>query len=203
MRRLFLPLLTLFLAFGLVHPVDAQWGTPPEAGILSPSSGEALQGIMPIIGTTNVEGALSWVLSFSYDNDSRETWFLISEGDQVLSDETLAQWDTTILTDGNYQLRLRIYLRKQEISDTIITNLRVRNYTTVETSTPTIVPTHGPMSTIIPTETIYPASPTPFPENPIEIAESDIQNSLVRGAQTAVAMIALVGLYSSIRNKIR
>jgi len=203
MRRLFFPLLIILLAFGLVLPVHAQWGSPPGAGILSPSNDETLQGVISVIGTTDIEGALSWALSFSYDNDPRETWFLISDGDEVYSDEILAQWDTTILTDGNYQLRLRITLQNDETSDMIITNLRVRNYTIVETSTPTIAPNLGPISTIAPTETSTSPSPTLLPRNPIEISESDIRISLVYGAQTAFVLIALIWLYTSIRNKIR
>ncbi|MEN8172542.1 MAG: hypothetical protein ABFS03_06630 [Chloroflexota bacterium] len=203
MQRYLLPLLTLILAFGFVDPVGAQWGTPPEAGIISPSNGEALQGVVSITGTTKVEGALSWDLSFTYDLDERETWFLIINSFEDISEETLTQWDTTVLTDGNYQLRLRIHLKNGKISETIITNLRVRNYTAVETSLPALTPTQDGLDTITPTETVIPIPPTPLPRNPIEISENDIQNSLLRGAQSAVALIALIGLYSSIRKKIR
>jgi len=203
MRRIYLSLLIITLTFGLAFPVNAQWGTPPEADIISPSTGEGLQGVIPITGITDIEGALTWDLSFSYNNDPRETWFLISDGNHVSSDEILAQWDTTILTDGNYQLRLRIYLENDETSVTLITNLRVRNYTIIETSTPTIGPNLGSLSTIVPTGTRIAVTPTPFPGNPIEISESDIRNSITHGAVTAFALIALIGLYASIRKKIR
>lgn len=203
MRRLVLLLLFILLAFGSVLPVNAQWGTPPKAEILSPFESEALQGVISIIGSTNVEGALAWTLSFSYPNDPRETWFTIQEGDQTFKDEILAQWDTTTLTDGVYQLRLRVHLEDNETSEALIANLRVRNYTIIETSTPTLVPTPGPLSTIAPTATSVAATPTPLPHNPAEISESDIRNSLAHGALIAFALIALIGLYASIRKKIR
>jgi len=37
----------------------------------------------------------------------------------------------------------------------------------------------------------------------LEVTERDIVNSLTHGALTAFALIALVGLYASIRKKIR
>ncbi len=203
MRRYYLFLFFLTLTFGTVLPVNAQWGTPPKVEILSPSEGEVLQGVIPIIGSTNVEGLESWELSFSYINDSRETWFLIDESDQSFSNELLAQWDTTAITDGDYQLRLRGFLPENKTSDTIMTNLRVRNYTLIETSTPALIPTSDLLPTIEPTATLQQPTPTPLPRNPLEVTERDIVNSLTHGALTAFALIALVGLYASIRKKIR
>ena len=101
MRRYSTFLCTLIMTFGMILPVNAQWGTPLKVEILSPSEGEALQGVIPVIGSTNVEGLESWELSFSYINDPRETWFLIDESDEAFSNEILAQWDTTAITDGD------------------------------------------------------------------------------------------------------
>lgn len=203
MRRTYLFLFFIIITLGMVLPANAQWGTPPKVEILSPSEGEVLQGVIPIIGSTNVEELESWELSFSYINDSRETWFLIHESDQAVSNELLAQWDTTAITDGDYQLRLRGFLAENKSSDTLMTNLRVRNYTLIETSTPALIPTSELLSTIEPTATLQQPTPTPLPRNPLEVTERDIVISLTYGALTAFALIALVGLYASIRKKIR
>jgi hypothetical protein len=128
---------------------------------------------------------------------------LIDESDEAFSNEILAQWDTTAITDGDYQLRLRGFLPDNKISDALMINLRVRNYTLIETRTPALIPTSDSLSTIEPTATAHQATPTPLPRNPMEVTERDIVNSLTHGALTAFALLALVGLYASIRKKIR
>ena len=203
MRRLFLVFTLLIIAFGTAPPANAQWGTPTEVEIHSPSSGEALQGVIPIIGITSVEGLGSWEISFSYISNSRDTWFLIDEGDQAFENEIITQWDTTTITDGDYLLRLRVYLAEDQISDALITDLRVRNYTIIETSLPGVTLKPDLTPTIEPTATSQPLTPTLLPGNPIEVTELDIINSLSYGAVTAFALIALIGLYASIRKKIQ
>ena len=202
MRRSILFFFFLILALGTTVPVNAQWGTPPEVEILSPSAGEALQGVIPVIGNTDIEGMESWELSFSYITNSRDTWFTIDEDDQAFENEILAQWDTTTITDGDYQLRLRVYLAEEQISDSVITDLHVRNYTIIETSIPGVIPTSDSLPTIELTATSQPLTPTPLPVNPMEVSERDIVNSLAHGAITSFALIALIGLYASIRKKI-
>ena len=99
--------LRFFLLFVLVF-VAAQ-DTPPVA-ITFPAPDEILRGQVTITGQVNVSGFTSAQLDFAYASDPTNTWFNIQSFSQPLADATLAVWDTTLITDGDYVLRLRVNL---------------------------------------------------------------------------------------------
>ena len=118
----------------------------------------------------------SWEITFSYIEGSTETWFLIDESDLSVTDEMLSEWDTTTISDGNYNLRITIFLERERKTHFIVDNLRVRNYTQVETDTPNPTITISPIletpeylddgdNFIAPTQRL---TLTPLPINPIE-----------------------------------
>ena len=115
-----------------------------------------LQGVVTIRGSSNETGFLSAEVDFTYAGDTTGTWFLIATDSQPVDSSTLATWDTTTITDGDYNLRLRVILSDGTHLDVIIPNLRVRNYTPIETPTP--APT-AVQPTLTPTITL---TPTPF-----------------------------------------
>ena len=213
MRRLFLVILHLG---GVLFPtswVVAQSEDSANVEITMPSQGTPLQGTVTIVGSTLIEGFISWEISFSYSSDSTGTWFLIDEGDEQVINEQLAQWDTTTITDGDYNLRLTVFLQGGRREHNVVDGIRVRNYSPIETITPTPTltstpytetpqPSTTPTSTTQPTETLIPPTPTPLPTNPATITQSDINNSLIRGAAGALAAFVLVGLYLSIKRVI-
>ncbi len=156
---------------------------------------------MTIRGSSSVTGFQSSEVDFTYTGDPTGTWFLISQSSQPVDSGTLATWDTTTITDGNYNLRLRIILNDGSNMDVIISNLRVRNYTPVETPTPAptvIEPTLTPTDTITPTP--FP-SPTPLPVNPAVLTPADISASFVYGGVAACVLIIIFGLYLWLRRK--
>jgi hypothetical protein len=188
-------LLIPFLAAVSVGPVAAQ-GLP---AIISPQQGEVLQGIVTIRGSSLVTDFQSAEVDFAYTGDSTGTWFLISQSNQPVDSGALATWDTTTITDGNYNLRLRIFLKDGTPLDVVSSNLRVRNYTPVETPTPAptfIKPTLTPTGTLTPTP--FP-SPTPLPVNPAVLTTADISASLAYGGLGAVALIIIFGIYFWVR----
>ena len=214
MRR-FVFMILAFMGMSLPASwVTAQSENPTDVKITAPDPGTPLQGIVTIEGNTLVEGFVSWEMSFGYANDSTGTWFLIAEGDEQVTSGELTQWDTTTITDGDYNLRLTVYLQGGRREHDVINNLRVRNYSPIETMTPTPTltstpytetprPSLTPTKTIQPTETPIPNTPTPLPANPATITQSDINNSLIRGAAGALAAFILIGLYLSIKRMIR
>lgn len=209
MRRLLFSLLLIVFIFGVVSSVQAQFPGPAGIEISSPQPGEAVQGVVPIFGSTFAEGFQSWELSFGYTKGETETWFLITEQNNIIRDDVLAEWDTSMITDGIYDLRLTVHLKNGERAETIVQGVRVRNYTAIETSTP------PPTSTDIPTQTIMPptatASPTPtetltltpLPTNPVEISQRNITNSFSSGVIITTVSFLLIGLYLSIRKTIQ
>lgn len=225
MPRIFLLTLILTLSLGMAsETVRAQQGTPtgtaaqttqsgptpaPGVRLQSPKGGQALQGSVPILGNTDVAGFQSASLYFGYRNDPTHTWFLIAQSDQAVKDGSLAQWDTTTITDGDYDLRLIVTLDdgSQEIAN--VAGLRVRNYSVVETNTPTpVAPTATPVpgNTAIPTITTTPsATPvaptgTPFTPNPAQINSMDIASSMGKGALAIIGLFALMGAYQGVRS---
>jgi hypothetical protein len=213
MRRFIFILLAVLCGLPLFL-VKAQEDEASPVAINAPKPGEALQGQFPIRGSSSVDGFVSMELIFSYSDDSTNTWFLIYESDQPVSDGVFVQWDTTRIIDGIYDLRLVVSRRQGEPITVTIPGVRVRNYTPIETDTPipSISGTPDPDSsiagvgdltsielTISPTTTPILQSSTPLPTNPAEISPDDINESILRGAAGVFAFFILLGLYLSIR----
>lgn len=177
-----------------------------ETGIrvTSPASGATLRGLVDITGTTAVDGFFSAELSFAYASDPAPTWFLILGIDQPLTDGLLAQWDTNLITDGDYDLRLRVTLQDGSVLDSVVTGLRIRNLTPTETATvpPTItpefyetaVPTSPPTFTPAPTATRKP-TPTPLPPNPAAVTQPEITSSLMYGLIIAFLAFLVISIF--------
>jgi len=190
-------ILITFLAAVAARPVAAQ-GQP---AIISPQQGDVLQGVVTIRGSSNLTGFLSSEVDFTYNGDTTGTWFLVATGSQPVDSNTLATWDTTTITDGNYDLRLRVFLTDGTHLDAIVPNLRVRNYTPVETPTP--APT-AIQPTLTPTETLTPTpfpTPTVLPPNPAVLTQMEISTSLAYGGMGAVISIIIFGIYFWLRRK--
>lgn len=183
--------------------------TPQPLAILSPLPGQALQGTVPIQISLNGQEFQSLELSFAYQGDPTDTWFLIYEGQETDSESELTQWDTTTLTDGEYILRLTLVMPEGSQREVVVPDLRLRNYTAVETDTPVPTFTQAPGDTPVPTATLtptltpIPATSTALPPNSAQITRQDIAFSLGKGALGALVALAFFGLYTVIRNAIR
>ena len=113
-KRRLLSLLILILCIPPFLRAWAQEITPapsptpePFAGLTAPAPGQALQGLGAVSGSIPAQGFKSAELSFNYAGASSPSWFLVAEFDAA-PNGTLAQWDTTRLTDGIYDLRLLV-----------------------------------------------------------------------------------------------
>lgn len=169
--------------------------------IVSPRPGEALQGRVTISGASDAIGFVSYELAFAYPADSTGTWFLIVQSERPVQDGVLGEWDTTLVTDGNYTLRLRVLLDDGSSLEVLVPDLRVRNYTPVETPTP------GP-SPIFPTRTLSAITPslpgptsTPLPPNPAALTPERLRAGLGYGALGMLALLVLFGAYLFLRRR--
>jgi len=173
--------------------------------ISSPSPGEALQGVISITGNTSLEGFQSYEVEFAYAGDPTGTWFPILTSLVAASDGLLAQWDTSTITDGYYDLRLTVRGSGNEAQSFIVSGVRVRNYTPIETQTPgpqTILeeaatPTTRP--TQVSTASDGAAQPSPLPTNPAQVTAAELGRSLAAGALGVLAAFLVGGLYIVIR----
>lgn len=213
MRHIFSGFICLCLIFVTTTRGAAQETDIPPGIILStPKSGEAVQGQVTITGTTAVEGFASANLFFGHMNDPTQTWFLIAEDLPQVEEAALTEWNTFAITDGNYNLRLVVNLIDGSQQTATTEGVRVRNYSAIETLTPTDIPSPTLTATLAPGEitpspTPQPIQPpliptlTPLPPNPAQIPPSGITDSLLRGAAGTLAIFILIGLYTSIRRR--
>ena len=185
----------------LTAPVQAPNAQTGEPVILAPRTGDALQGVVTIAGSSDVAGFVSTEVSFTYTDDTTGTWFLIASSSLPVIESTLATWDTTVITDGNYVLRLRVTLAGGSYRDAFVSDLRVRNYTPVETPTPTaVIPEATPLPTITMTPPPFP-TPTELPPNPATLAPRDVSISVLYGGMAAILALLIFGIYVWLRRK--
>jgi hypothetical protein len=168
--------------------------------ITSPQTGDTLRGQIEIQGVMDVPNFSSAELGFKFASDLTDTWFSIQTFSQPIQNSTIAIWDTTSLTDGDYNLQLRVFLQDGTFQDAIVTDLKIRNQ---ELPTPTS--THTPLpqfdnSTptpriIPPTEIVlsYPSS-TPLPMNPASITTNTIYKVFAQSALVVLVLFILISL---------
>jgi hypothetical protein len=188
------------------HSVLAQDGA--QLTISSPLEGQIVQGVVTVSGTVTILGFSSYELTFAYMDDPTQTWFALASSSLPVFEGELGAWDTTTLTDGDYTLRLQVFLLDGTVQETTVSGLRVRNYTSVPTST--FTPTATTIAKFAPptAQLIAPApatatqslpTPTSLPPNSASLAENNISNALGSGAILALLLFAVFGLILRLR----
>jgi len=206
MLNLYVRSMKLRLISVLVLILVAAQASPPVA-ITSPAPEEVLRGPVTITGKVDVPGFVSAQLDFAYASDPTNTWFIIQVFSQPLVDSTLATWDTTSITDGDYILRLRVNF-EDGTSQEVTVPVKIGNDAL---PTPTLAPTATPQPDVvlIPTPFLLAASPTPtevprptptaLPTNPAALGRNQIYVSLGRGALVILGLFALAGIIVRVR----
>jgi hypothetical protein len=180
--------------------------TPPQAEprLLSPQPGSAVQGSLTINGSTDVPNFQYAEISFSYSAGQNESWFLIQQLRTPIKEGPLTVWDTTTIADGNYRLRLQVFLTDGKILETILPGLRVRNYSTIETSTPTSIQAvtrpAASATVVISTPTPRP-TPTLLPTNPVQVPPARLGISLAIGVGISVVFFIGLAFYQAVRKQ--
>jgi hypothetical protein len=175
---------------------------PDQPRLVSPLPGAALQGSVTVSGFTDLPDFQSAEVSFSYMSSQPESWFLIKQLLAPDKEGPLTVWDTTTIADGNYRLRLQVFLTTGKMVETSISSLRVRNYSAVETNTPTSLnaqaATRPPLPpTSIPLTSTPRSTPTPLRPNPAQVQPSNLVDSLGLGVGITVLLFILLALYQA------
>ena len=191
--RLLLLITLLFIAAQEASPV----------AIISPATGDIISGQVTITGTTDVLGFASSQLDFSYASDLTNTWFALQASSQPQIDAPLAVWDTAIITDGDYSLRLRV-IKDDGTVEEVTVLVRVQNDSLILSPTPVVTPTPDQLDVQLPTPFLVAASPTPtltprptptlFPTNAVSFDQTSIYTSLGRGALVIIGLFIFAGL---------
>lgn len=199
MNARLLPLLALLL----IAAQDA-----PPLAITFPKADEVVSGEITITGTTEISGFVSSQLDFSYASDPTDAWFALQTSTQPVIDSPLAVWDTSLISDGNYILRLRVFL-DDGASQEVTVPFRVQNDTPILTPTPIITSTPNKLDAQPPTPFLVASSPTPtrtprptptpLPTNSISINRTAVYTSLARGALVIIGLFLFAGLILRLR----
>jgi hypothetical protein len=203
--KIFFSLLFLYFFAWPAGILPVQSAQKPQVKISDPQNGDVLQGVVLIHGTTDVPEFRLTEVSFGYQNDPTTTWFIIEQSKAPVKNDLIASWDTSTITDGEYQLRVKVELADGQMVQEVVTNLRVRNYSPVETGTPDA----NPAKQIFPTATSLPdyimdiSTPTPLPTNPAQLTVENLQSSAFRGVAYVFAAIGAAAVYFGIRRAIR
>ncbi len=198
-----------------------------SAKITAPQAGDSLFGLVTIQGTASNPNMQRYILEFDSQEDAVDRWLTVAGPiTQQVKDGTLAQWNTTTVPDGRYQIRLRVVLRDGTVLSDVVQNLRVSNKqptalpTSLPSATPlqpTLPPTAGPSPTPLiqqpPTNTPRPAlpalpptvapPPSPAPDAPQSVLALDaLQNAFCGGVYLALIGFAIFGVYSLAQHRL-
>ncbi len=126
------------VGINLPHQTAAQDTGTATAIITSPVDNEQLFGLVSVTGSASHTTAFdSYTLEYNDLSDPNAPWLLVQPSvKQQVSNDVLGSWNTNVVPDGVYSLRLRIFLQSGDVGgETIVTGLRVVN------TAPTPVPT--------------------------------------------------------------
>ena len=195
------------LAFSLIF-----FAQTAEPSILAPHTGQTLRGQVLITGNLDVIN-FSWAeLAFAYSaSDAAQSlaWFVLQTFSPPVKDSTIAVWDTTLLTDGDYTLRLRVNFLDGTLRDILVSDLKIRNDVPLPTETHTatatltltpdiLIPTSTPTRLPEVTTPIFP-SPIPLPTNPASLTVPALYSTFGRGALIAFVLFVLFSLLLRLR----
>jgi hypothetical protein len=178
-----------------------------NVAVTSPAPNEALRGEVNIIGSTDAPNFVSAQLDFAYASDQAGTWFPLQTLSQPVFDSPLYTWDTTSISDGDYILRLRVFISDGTVQEVTVPITLLND----SVPTPTAAPTSTPesVSAQIPTPFLLAASPTPtdvprptptaMPTNPVSLHRNEIYASLGRGALVILGLFAFAGIILRLR----
>lgn len=176
-------LLLLLLGVSIVVVIEAApghspRGQGPEALITSPRDRAVVRGKVSIRGTATHPEFWKYEVAYGPEPNPGDQWILIGAVHETqVVDNVLETWDTTLVPDGNYSLRLRVVRRDGNYQEYFVRGIAVANTLPTDTPTPEVTPT--------PTDT-----PTPLPPTPTIVIELPVLPSPTpRPLPTAVPVV--------------
>lgn len=183
----------------LILPMFSSFAQAPGyAEILEPGGGEAIYGVFTITGSASHPSFQAYQLSFALSEDPTETWFLLGEPQSnPVVEGGIGLWDTTGITDGDYRLRLEVFLDNDQSIVAVVEGVRVRNQSTIETATTAPIAAQITATPPPPTKT-----PRPTPLAPIPTEGSTlIRRAFFAGGILGILVLGGLGVYLFIRRR--
>ena len=149
------------------------------AAITSPEEQAVVRGTVPIIGTAVDANFWKYEVHYAPEPNPLDQWVLIGAIHETqVVDGLLETWETTIIPDGMYGLRLRDVNRTGNYSEIFVRGILVANAEPTETPVPTDTP--------LPTATITPAATPTFAIPTSPLAQPTATPTLVRPTQSTL-----------------
>lgn len=179
-----------------------------QALISSPEDNAVVRGTVPIVGSA-VDTSF-WKYEVYYSPQGTDQWFMVGTvHESQVANGLLETWETSIVPDGTYTLRLRLVNRTGNYQEVFATGILVANAVPTDTPEPTQTPaptaTQTPAATptfIIPTSPLAQPTATPTLARPTRSALPDVldvnawRQSLCLGAQLmAVVLVAIAVIF--------
>jgi hypothetical protein len=152
------------------------------AQFTSPADNAVVRGTVPLVGTAIDPAFWKYEVYYGPEPNPSDRWTLIGAiHEEQVVDGLLETWDTTIIPDGTYSLRLRVVNRTGNYSEVFVRGIVVANAEPTETPTPTQTP--------LPTATITPAATPTFliPTSPL--AQPTATPTLARPTRSALPVV--------------
>lgn len=160
-----------------------------------PGVGDSVQGIVEITGTVSTSSFNYAEVFFAYAAVDNLNWFMIGRMDQPVFSGVIARWDTTTITDGVYQLKLRVHYRDESVEELNINPVIVRNYSILSTNTPIVEDDTSISITTLPSPAAEIVFATPLPDNPASTSNASLKRSTTVGLIVAgVSLMTLFGI---------
>jgi hypothetical protein len=192
----FLVLCTIFLS-------NAGFLAFQQPDVEAPSPGDVLKGLVEIKGTATGEEFASYDVAFAYAEDTTGTWFIIQSSELPVEKGVLALWDTTVIADGIYRLRVQQYSSTGEVETILIENLRIRNYSPVETKVPDPTEENGFVEATTEITSTPVIEVTPLTTNPAEISMKSFWRTVITGISISAALFLFLGGRAAMKNRKR
>ncbi len=181
--------------------------------IASPSENGVVRGVVPIVGSALDPQFWKYEVHYATEPNPKEQWVGIGGvHETAVQDGLLETWDTTVIPDGTYTLRLRVVDKTGNYREVFVHGVLVVNTAPTETPRPTNTPLPTPTTTpaatptfIIPTSPLAQPSATPTLARPTRSALPDVldvnawRQSLCLGAELMAALLVVIALIFLLR----
>lgn len=177
-----------------LFPTENAFGQTDSA-LTSPEAGSAVMGKVEVTGYIKATNFAGYDLEFTHSSSAESGWFTIQTGAENPTDGVFGVWDTSSISDGDYSLRLTVHYKDGTKTEILIENIRVRNYSPIETTSPRENSLKQPtnLPSIQPTFRPPAEIPRAYSKNGIEISNSDL---LITGGLSIGVGIIIAALLS-------
>jgi hypothetical protein len=168
-----------FVLGGAWAVLAAQPGLQAAPKIVSPGDNAVVRGTVPIVGTAIDPAFWKYEVHYAPEPNPPDRWTLIGIVHETqVSDGLLETWDTSIIPDGTYSLRLRVVNRTGNYQEVFARGVLVANAAPTNTPEPT--------RTAMPTATITPAATPTFMIPTSPLAQPTATPTLARPTRSAL-----------------